>query len=47
MATLLGLAFVSPRFTDIATALGFAALLLWVWMLWTGVVLWRARPGNG
>ena len=46
MATLLGLAFVSPQYADIATALGFAALLLWVWMLWTGVVLWRARPAS-
>ncbi len=44
MATLLGLAFVSPGLADVATGLGFAALLLWVWMLWTGVVLWRARP---
>jgi hypothetical protein len=44
MATLIGLAFVSPQFVDVASALGFAALLLWVWMLWTGIVLWRARP---
>jgi hypothetical protein len=46
MATLLGLVFVSPKFTDIASGLGFAALLLWIWMLWTGVVLWRARPAT-
>jgi hypothetical protein len=44
MGTLLGLAFVSPTFAGVATGLGFAALLLWIWMIWTGVVLWRARP---
>ena len=42
MATLIGLAFGSPRFANVVTGLGFAALLLWIWMLWTGVVCWRA-----
>ncbi len=44
LATLLGLVFVAPRFEDVAAALQLAPLLFWIWMLWTGVVLWRARP---
>lgn len=41
---LLGLAFVAPRFTGVAQGLGAGAILMWIWMVWTGVVLWRARP---
>lgn len=39
--TVLGLAFVAPRLSAGAEALSSAAALLWVWMLWTGVVTWR------
>ena len=42
--TLLGLAFVAPRFSSVAQGLGAGAILMWIWMVWTGVVLWRARP---
>ena len=45
--TLLGLAFVAPRFSDVAQGLGTGAILMWIWMVWTGVVLWRARPRAG
>ncbi|HEY3481490.1 MAG TPA: hypothetical protein VGL02_21550, partial [Streptomyces sp.] len=45
--TLLGLAFVAPRFSGVAQGLGAGAILLWIWMVWTGVVLWRARPRAG
>jgi hypothetical protein len=41
-------AFVSPRFgglTDSVTSVTAAAF--WIWMLWTGVLLWRARPAAG
>ena len=41
---LLGLAFVAPRFSGVAQGLGAGAILMWIWMVWTGVVLWRARP---
>ena len=43
--TVLGLALVGPRFTGIADAVSAAALPMWVWMIWTGVVVWRARRG--
>jgi hypothetical protein len=45
--TLLGLVFVAPRFSGVAQALSAGAILMWIWMVWTGVVLWRARPDSG
>lgn len=39
-----GLALVAPRFADLANGLTSGALLFWVWMLWTGVLAWRATP---
>lgn len=42
----LGLGFVAPRFAGAADALSAAALPLWVWMLWTGVIVWRAAPSS-
>jgi len=39
---LIGLAFDAPATAGVAQALSFANLLFWVWMIWTGVVLWRA-----
>lgn len=45
--TLLGLVFVAPRFSSVAQGLGAGAILMWIWMVWTGVVLWRARPRAG
>lgn len=44
--TVLGLALVGPRFTGIADAVSAAALPMWIWMIWTGVVVWRARRGS-
>lgn len=44
LLTVTGLALVTPRFAGAADAFSSAALLMWVWMLWTGVVVWRARP---
>ena len=46
LATLLGLAFAAPKFEDVAAALLFAPLLFWIWMLWAGVVCWRATPSR-
>jgi hypothetical protein len=43
--TLLALAFVAPRYSAIAQTLEAGALLAWIWMVWTGVVVWRARSG--
>jgi len=43
LSTLIGLALAAPRFSGAADALSSVALLFWVWMIWTGVVLWRAR----
>lgn len=37
-----GLAFAGANFEDLQSALQAAALLFWVWMIWTSVVLWRA-----
>lgn len=44
--TIMGIAFVAPRFAGIAGALSAAALPLWIWMIWTGVVAWRARSSS-
>jgi hypothetical protein len=41
--TVLALGLVGPRFTGIADAASAAALPMWIWMVWTGVVVWRAR----
>lgn len=41
--SILGLAFGAPRFAGVADALSAAALPLWVWMIWTGLVVWRAE----
>jgi hypothetical protein len=38
-----GLFFSAPSYTQVASALQVAVPLLWVWMLWTGVLLWRRR----
>jgi hypothetical protein len=40
--SILGLAFGAPRFAGAADALSAAALPWWVWMIRTGVVVWRA-----
>jgi hypothetical protein len=42
LSTLIGLALASPSLVGAEGALSSAALLMWIWMLWTGVVLWRA-----
>lgn len=41
LLTLLGAVFLAPRYVDVASALMIAPALFWVWMLWTGVLLWR------
>lgn len=41
--TVLGLTAVAPRFAGLAGALSAAALPMWAWMVWAGVVTWRAR----
>jgi hypothetical protein len=46
VATVLGLAFNAPALSDVAAALQIAPLLFWIWMLWTGVVCWRATPSR-
>jgi hypothetical protein len=38
-----GLAFNAPRFADVQGALQAGVLGLWVWMVWTGILMWR-RP---
>jgi hypothetical protein len=38
------LAFDAPRFAGIQGALNAAVLLFWIWMLWSGVLLWRRIP---
>jgi hypothetical protein len=41
LMALLGVAFLAPRYGDVAAVLSIAPALFWVWMLWTGVLLWR------
>jgi hypothetical protein len=38
------LALQSPRFAGLSDALTSVALVFWVWMLWTGVLLWARTP---
>ena len=45
-ALALGLALTRPDAATIAEAFEFAVLLFWVWMLWAGVVCWRAAPAR-
>lgn len=42
--TISGLAFSAPQYADLQEALHSAAILVWIWMLWTGVLLWRRTP---
>lgn len=46
LVTVVGLALVAPKYADLAGALTTAVVLFWVWMLWTGVLVWRARPSR-
>jgi hypothetical protein len=39
-----GLAFNAPSHADVQSALTAVVPLMWVWMLWTGVLLWRRTP---
>jgi hypothetical protein len=41
-----GLAFNAPSQAGVQDALQIAVLPLWVWMLWTGVFLWRGAAGE-
>jgi hypothetical protein len=41
LMALLGAAFVAPGYGGVAAVLMVAPALFWVWMLWTGVLLWR------
>lgn len=45
---LVAVALQAPRFTGLSGALTSVAVLFWVWMLWTGVLLWTrsARPAE-
>jgi hypothetical protein len=38
-----GLFFSAPSYAQVASALQVAVPVLWIWMLWTGVLLWRRR----
>ena len=38
-----GLFFGAPSYAQVASALQLAVPMLWVWMLWTGLLLWRRR----
>jgi hypothetical protein len=35
---------VEPAFPTASNILGLAVFLLWIWMLWAGVLLWRRAP---
>ena len=34
----------APSLSDIAAPLQVAVPLFWIWIIWTGVVCWRAAP---
>ena len=36
--------FVAPAFDTVFNILGISVLLFWIWMLWTGVLLWIRTP---
>lgn len=38
---------IPPSLDAVFAVLAFFPLLFWVWMLWAGVVCWRARPRSG
>ena len=40
--TAAGAFFLSPALAPVFVALSFAVPLAWVWMVWTGIVTWRA-----
>lgn len=42
-----GLAFNAPRFFGLHDTLTGAALLLWIWMIWSSVLLWLRAPSRG
>jgi hypothetical protein len=39
-----GLVFNAPEYSGIQGALGGGVPVIWVWMVWTGVVMWRRTP---
>ncbi len=41
-----GLAFSAPRFADVQGALQIGVPLMWLWMIWTGVVTWRRAASS-
>lgn len=43
----LGVAFSSPSHHGLADGLTSAGLLFWVWIVWTGVILWRRTGWTG
>lgn len=38
---------VAPSTATLSESLSLAVVLFWVWMLWTGVLLWRRTPSAG
>ena len=44
LLTLDGLAFNAPQFFGLHDALTSAAALFWIWMIWSGVLLWNRAP---
>lgn len=45
--TLAALALVAPRFTTLLDAATSVIVLVWVWMVWLGVLFWRRTPRRG
>jgi Domain of unknown function (DUF4386) len=42
--TLSGLAFGAPEYASAQAALQAAGFAMWIWMIWSGVLMWRAGP---
>jgi len=38
--------FISPSLSNIGGALSAGAALFWIWMIWTGILLWKKAPSR-
>lgn len=46
IALALSALFISPSLSNIGGALSSGAALFWIWMIWTGILLWKKAPSR-
>jgi hypothetical protein len=44
LMTVDGVAFGAPEYASAQAALQAAGFVMWIWMIWSGVLMWRASP---